>query len=287
MPINPETGEEYTLDGPEFFNGWVEPRSPALDAAPEYGMNYVQATDSGHSFEMDDTPDRERIRLTHRLGTFIEMHPNGDEVHKVYGDGYEITVKNKNVLVKGTCNITIEGDAQLHYMGNKTEYIEGNYELHVKKSFSILAEEALNLTSKSDMEIRGGNGITGAIDIYAPDTVTISADMAVEGGITAEKIFSYGRVDAATGVGAGPLGFVSVFGGLSIGIPVAIPATILCVATINALVSMNAPLANFGIGLIGVMKAGFMTDIVNKNLHNFHIHFCKVGPTTKPVPRMI
>lgn len=175
----------------------------------------------------------------------------------------------------------------MHYMGNKTEYIEGNYELHVKKSFSILAEEALNLTSKSDMEIRGGNGITGAIDIYAPDTVTISADMAVEGGITAEKIFAYGRIDAASGVGAGPLGFVSVFGGLSIGVPFAAPATIMCIGTINAGISMNAPLANFGLALIGVMKAGWMTDLVNKNLHNFHIHFCKVGPTTQPIPRMI
>ena len=287
MPINPETGEEYTLDGPEFFNGWVEPRSPALDAPPEYGMNYVQITDSGHSFEMDDTPDRERIRLTHRLGTFIEMHPNGDEVHKVYGDGYEITVKNKNVLVKGTCNITIEGDAQLHYMGNKTEYIEGNYELHVKKSFSILSEETLNITSKSDMEIRGGNGITGAIDIYAPDTVTITADMAVEGGITAEKIFSYGRVDAATGVGAGPLGFVSVFGGLSIGIPIALPTMILSVNLIAAGALMTAPDAIFGFAQIGVMTAGWMTDLVNTSLHNCHFHIGFKGPTSPPIPRMI
>jgi hypothetical protein len=287
MPINPETGQEYSNTPPDFFDGWVEPRSPALDGPPEYGMNYVQATDSGHTFEMDDTPDRERIRLTHRIGTFIEMHPNGDEVHKVYGDGYEITVKNKNVLVKGTCNITIEGDAQLHYMGNKTEYIEGQYELHVKKSFNILAEEALGITSKSDMTLRGGNGITGAIDIYAPDTVTISADLTVEGGITTEKLFSYGRVDAATGVGAGPLGFVSVLGGLSIGIPVALPATILSAALIGAGAEMIAPNATFGAAQIGVMSAGWMTDLVNKSLHNWHFHFCKVGPTTSPIPKMI
>jgi hypothetical protein len=50
---------------------------------------------------MDDTPTRERIRLQHRIGTFMEMYPNGDEVHKVYGTGYEIHLKGKNVLIKG------------------------------------------------------------------------------------------------------------------------------------------------------------------------------------------
>jgi hypothetical protein len=287
MPIDPDTGLAYTTSGPDFFNGWIEPRSPALDAPPEYGMNYVQITDSGHSFEMDDTPDRERIRLTHRIGTFIEMHPNGDEVHKVYGDGYEITVKNKNILVKGDCNITIEGDAQVHVMGNKREYIEGQYELHVKKSFTILAEESLNMTSKSDMTIRAGNGITGAMDIYAPDTVTITADLTVEGGITTEKLFSYGRVDAGTGVGAGPLGFVSVLGGLSIGIPAAIPFTILSSVLIAAGVQMTAPNSSFGFSQIGVMTAGWMTDLVNVSIFDCHFHIAPLGPTSPPIPFMV
>jgi hypothetical protein len=47
---------------------------------------------------MDDTPTRERIRLQHGKSlTFIEMHPNGDQVHKVFGDDYEITIKNKDI----------------------------------------------------------------------------------------------------------------------------------------------------------------------------------------------
>ena len=83
-------------------NSWTEPESAAnTDYQPIYPYNNVQVTESGHSFEMDDTPTRERVRLQHRSGTFIEMHPNGDEVHKVYGNGYEITIKDKNVLIKG------------------------------------------------------------------------------------------------------------------------------------------------------------------------------------------
>ena len=85
---------------------------------------------------MDDTPTRERIRLQHRSGTFIEMHPNGDEIHKVYGDGYEITINDKNVLVEGKCTVTINGDSVINVKGDKIEQVDGNYELHVKKNYS-------------------------------------------------------------------------------------------------------------------------------------------------------
>ncbi len=70
---------------------WTEPESAAnTDYQPIYSYNNIQQTESGHSFEMDDTPTRERVRIQHRSGSFIEMHPNGDEVHKIVGKGYEI-----------------------------------------------------------------------------------------------------------------------------------------------------------------------------------------------------
>ena len=116
-------------DKPDFFKGWTEPESAANTAyPPDFPSNHVMATASGHSLEMDDSKDRERVRLAHRTGTFIEMHPNGDEVHKVYGDGYEITIKDKNVLIQGTCSVTIEGDSLVNVKGDKVEYIEGNYD---------------------------------------------------------------------------------------------------------------------------------------------------------------
>jgi hypothetical protein len=78
-------------------NSWTEPESARnTETPPVYPYNNIQQTESGHSFEMDDTPTRERVRLQHRIGTFLEMHPDGDEVHKVYGTGYEIYLKGKN-----------------------------------------------------------------------------------------------------------------------------------------------------------------------------------------------
>jgi hypothetical protein len=105
---------------------FTEPASPAdPDHPPLYPYNQIFDSESGHSLQLDDTPGRERVCLQHgKSKNFIEMHPNGDEVHKIYGDGYEIITKNKNVLISGVCNITINGDSILHVKGNRKEIVE-------------------------------------------------------------------------------------------------------------------------------------------------------------------
>lgn len=274
---------------PSFYRGFFEPESAAnTDYQPEYRYNTVTQTPRGHSFEMDDTPGRERVRLSHRSGTFIEMHPNGDEVHKVFGDGYEITIKDKNVLVKGTCNITIEGDCNMHIMGDKVETIDGNLEQHVKGNFTQVVEKTTSITSQGDMEITAGVSALGTLQISTGDYVSIGGDLSVKGEIVATKITSTTRVDAATGMSAGPLGFVTLTGGIAVGFPIATPTQILCStniyagATINAGAAMNSPTGNFGL-----MSAIMMTDEVNTSIYDFHIHPTPKGPSGPPIPRMV
>jgi hypothetical protein len=274
---------------PSFYRGFFEPESAAnTDYQPEYRYNTVTQTPRGHSFEMDDTPGRERVRLSHRSGTFIEMHPNGDEVHKVFGDGYEITIKDKNVLVKGTCNITIEGDCNMHIMGDKVETIDGNLEQHVKGNFTQVVEKTTSITSQGDMEITAGVSALGTLQISTGDYVSIGGDLSVKGEIVATKITSTTRVDAATGMSAGPLGFVTLTGGIAVGFPIATPTQILCStniyagATINAGAAMNSPTGNFGL-----MSAIMMTDEVNTSIYDFHIHPTSRGPSGPPTPKMV
>ena len=276
------------FDG-KFYNGWTEPESPAsIEHPPMYPLNASWRGESGHSIQMDDTPNRERVRVEHRSGTFVEMHPDGSEVHKVYGNGYEIIVKNKNVLIKGTCNITIEGDANINIKGDKTEYVQGNYNLKVGGNFSQLVNGITNVVSKNDMEIRAGASLLGSLKLSAGDIVSVRADFNVDGEITANKITSTGRIDALTGISAGPLGFVSVLGGLAIGIPVAIPTQINCIGMINAGISVNAvgsvnaPLGNFGL-----MEAVMMTDIVNTGIYDTHVHISSKPITSPPLTPMI
>ena len=83
----------------------------------------------GHVLEFDSTPGYERIHLWHSSGTFMEImnDPDNDDygrkVEKIVGDSFEIDMKNKHLLVKGDFKVTVEG--------NRDEYIEGNWNMHI------------------------------------------------------------------------------------------------------------------------------------------------------------
>lgn len=262
--------------------GWLEPESAAnTDFQPIFPYNKITQTESGHSFEMDDTPTRERVKLMHRTGTFIEMHPNGDEVHKVYGDGYEITIKNKNVLIEGQCNITILGDSVTEVKGNKYELVRGDYNLVVNGDIQIDGRKKVTLSSQDVMSVTSNPIMGGYLDLNTGGNLHLNGDLVVEGSIRAGQIHSDTSVVALTGISAGPLGFVSEFGGLSIGMPLAMPGTINCIGVINADIMMSSPLGTFNL-----MDATLMTDNINTALHNSHIHMTWKGPTSPPMPKM-
>jgi len=270
-------------------NLWTEPESAAnADNQPVYPYNDVTQTESGHLFELDDTPTRERVRLQHRSGTFFEMHPNGDEVHKVYGDGYEIVIKNKNVLIKGTCNITINGDANMHVLGDHNVQVDGDYNLQVAGKMNQRVVGDISLSSDNDVSLTANENFGGSLRLAAADHLYLASDLVVGGSISADIINAETRVNAGTGVFAGPLGFVSGFGGLSLGVPspatpVAVPGCINTVGAITSLASVNAPIANFALAKCGIMDAVLMTDVINSTIYNYHIHPAPRGPTGPPM----
>ena len=255
---------------------WRQRESEAsVENPPKYPDNNSLLSKSGHIFELDDTYNRERIRIHHRKGTFIEMHSNGDETHKITGDGYEIIAKNKYVNISGFCNITIEKDCIVHIKGNKTELIEGNYNQVIKGDFIQVVKGESKMLSDGNMTVGCGSDFLGSLRIVTGDHLRIEGDLSVNGGITATNITSAGWVEAAQGVNAGPKGFVSLLGGLSVGIPIAVPG---CV---TALVQVQAPLGTFG-----TMSAVLMTDLINTSIFDTHIHRAKCF-TSPPLAGMI
>jgi hypothetical protein len=266
-----------TISKPSFFSGWTEPQSAAnTNYPPVFPYNNSTQTASGHAFEMDDTPTRERVRLQHRSKTFIEMHPNGDEVHKIYGDGYEITIKDKNMLVNGSLNITVvNGDANIYTKGNFIQQVDGDYELHVKGNYTTVVEGLSSFVSQGDMKIQAGGAVGGGLTIAPGDYVSIRGDLKVNGEVSANKIFSSGRIDCYAGMSALNGGFATTFGGISVGTMAPIPLSINCAGPINSLVSMSAPLITSGISASLLSK-----DVINSAMRNVHFHATKVGPTS-------
>ena len=202
-------------------SGWTEPESAVNEFNQSIYPYYdVKITDGGHLFAMDDTPGRENIRLQHgKSYTFIEMHPNGDQVHKVFGDDYEITIKDKKVLIQGRCSVTVMGDCNMEVKGDYNLDVKGNYNLKVAGKYNANVVDDFEVVSQGDVSIQAGTDYAGAISLSATDVVQVRSDLNVAGAIQGDLITSKTRVDAGTGVSAGPLGFVSLTGGLAVGFP--------------------------------------------------------------------
>ena len=286
------------MNKPDAYWGWTEPESAAnTDYQPVYPYNNVTQTRSGHMFELDDTKGRERVRLQHRANTFIEMHPDGSEVHKIFGDGYSITlgdhiisigVDDGNLAKK--LQITVYGDVNMQIMGDKIENIEGDVTQHIKGSYTQVVEGYSSVTSQLGASITAGGGTSGGLQIKAAN-VNMDGNSRIRGNLNAGNIYSQGRVDTSDtgGMKAGIGGFVTMLGGVAVGFPLAVPGNIICVGTINAGllinagVSVNAPIGNFGL-----MSAGLMTDLVNTTIFDVHAHIGNKGfPTSSPLSPMI
>ena len=285
---------------PEAPGLWNEPEGATEENPPVYPYNNVTQTESGHSFEMDDTPGAERIRLQHRTGTFTEMNSRGDHTVKIIGNGFEIIAGNKNVEITGHCNLTVKGDCNIDVDGDFNQHVKGDYNLIVDGEYNIRSIGEMWLSGDDDVSISANENFGGSLRLGAADNVYINAELDVGGSITCDTLTAESRVNAGMGVIAGPYGFTSALGGLSLGFPT--PATpmakagsITCVGDILALlpitsaVSVNAPVANFPIvANIGLMKATWMTDSVNKGNYNAHTHIGNKGfPTSSPLMPMI
>ena len=78
--------------------------------------------------EWDTTEGAQRYHRFHPAGNYFEIDNDGNEITKIYGDKFEIDLKNHSLLIKGDWNITVSG--------NKNELIEGDYNLQVLKDFN-------------------------------------------------------------------------------------------------------------------------------------------------------
>lgn len=154
------TAQDLTGTGPVSQGQGGEWNQPDPDDTnkPEYPLNHVQRTQSGHVMELDDTPEFERIAHTHKSGTYHEIQANGDAATVIVGDNYTVIVKNDNILVKGDMNLTVEKNLKVHVQGDYHLEVEGNYHENIKGSnLKLVGEDMSETVSKSVTENYGGS----------------------------------------------------------------------------------------------------------------------------------
>ena len=143
-----------------FNGGMVEPANPY---AALYPFNTVEESDSGHLREIDDTPGAERIKESHRSGTFYEIHPNGTKVTKVVNDEFSVTIGDKGVKVEGVCAVHVVGNSELH--------CEGDINAHGLKQINVLGRESVLIDSRGPMKVFS----TGKMDIVSKNSISLIA----------------------------------------------------------------------------------------------------------------
>jgi hypothetical protein len=149
---------------------WTEKETP-YDA--KYPYNHVYASESGHIFEIDDTPNAERIAKYHRVGTFEEIHEEGSRVVKVVESDYNITLAKRFDHIEHSHYHTV--DKEYRVMVNKDR--EGwDYSLTVGETGN------LNITCEAgDINLTNTDGnwnisINGDINLYVTGDVNQQID---------------------------------------------------------------------------------------------------------------
>lgn len=125
---------------------WDEPTSPYN---AQYPYNQVTESESGHVFEVDDTPDHERLHRYHRSGTYEETHADGTQVIKIVRDRYTLVADDDHVKINGQCFITVDGDAFL--------YVKKNLEVQVDNSvnWSVGGDYKVNVQGDYNVRVNG------------------------------------------------------------------------------------------------------------------------------------
>lgn len=143
-------------------SSWTEPHPQGVEETKsKYPYNHVRETESGHVFEVDDTPGQERIHNYHKAGTFEEIHPDGGKVTKIVGEDYEISLKGKHMFVKGDLNLTVEGDMTVNVKGDYYEDITGNKYSTVRgtEHTKIQGNDVREVMSDYSLNIEGSRGV--------------------------------------------------------------------------------------------------------------------------------
>ncbi len=160
---------------------------------PAYPFNHVNESESGHIFEVDDTPEFERIHLYHRKGTRIEIQKDGDYVEKIVRDKYSVVLGNDFIDIKGDVIVNIKENAYINVGKNltatveegnlKADILEGNLSVTVEEGTTdITSEEKITITGNSKTEIISDTTITGKL--HVTEDVTVAKDIDAQGEIT-------------------------------------------------------------------------------------------------------
>jgi len=166
---------EIEDDDGEEVPAWDEPDPQGNGiSGSAYPFNKVRETESGHVFEVDDTPGFERIHTFHTSGSHEEYQPDGSYVQKIVGDDFEIIYKDKTLYVEGDLTLSIKGDVNMKVDGNRIEEIGGDLYQTIRggRFVKVQGTDALEVISDQKISVDGSRyTVIGCMTDQPPITI--------------------------------------------------------------------------------------------------------------------
>jgi GH24 family phage-related lysozyme (muramidase) len=141
----------------------------------EYPFNKVVETERGHVFELDDTPNAERINIFHKRGSWMEWDHNGTLTDRVVGDRYCISERNTFELVGGTKNLTVYGELNAVLKAGAKLRVDGPGEVVINNDCKVTIAGDMNLNVGGEFRL-----IASQIRMESKGMATLGASQVLE-----------------------------------------------------------------------------------------------------------
>lgn len=133
-------------------------RHPESTFEAEYPYNQATISRGGHEIHINDTPDKESLRIAHTKGSYVEIDKDGRTVFNSVGRAYYYLCDGFTTTVDGNYDLKVRGVQNVNVDESVSEQTGGNRYMSAGKDMSIAAGADTRLTTVGDKyEVIGGN----------------------------------------------------------------------------------------------------------------------------------
>jgi hypothetical protein len=175
---------------------WNEPYPPYNTTYP---YNSVSESESGHSIEMDDTPNAERISITHRTGTGYDIYPSGTKLEKIVKDNYSIVHGSDFCYINGKLEVSVENVAKIRIKGKTTIEIDGDVDWKIGGKMNLSIGKELNIKTGGTINY----DVTGDIQQVSTGSYHAKAGGSYDALVSGKIAFDGNRIDLNSGIAPG------------------------------------------------------------------------------------
>ena len=155
----------------------------------KYPYNQAFISEAGHEIHIDNTPGKERIRIAHKKGTYMEISQDGRRVDYSVGNhqeykkgGWSLTVDENgdmkiaghsriniaggsHITVKGNADMAVGGNMNIVALGNMNAAVAGNAYLGINGHMNMDVAKNMHMKVKGStlMETKGAHVIRAAV----------------------------------------------------------------------------------------------------------------------------